>query len=194
MAKLNALSRLKRLLKRASDPYLALLNYRATPLPWCQRSPAELLMGRPLRTCIPQIKEQLVPKWSYLVEFRSLNQKFKQKQKRDFDKRHRAHSLEDIPEDTRVWITSEGDHVEGRVVSPANSPRSYVVDTPTGVVRRNRQHLNVAPEKSEDSESESNKPSTEQSQPNRIVTRSQTGTVVKPPERLYSLRGEMWQY
>ena len=190
----RAVQTVKRLLKRASDPYLALLNYRATPLPWCQRSPAELLMGRPLRTCIPQVKEQLVPKWPYLVEFRSLNQKFKLKQKRDFDKRHRAHSLEDIPEDTKVWITSEGDHVEGRVVSPANSPRSYVVDTPTGVLRRNRQHLNVAPERSEDSEPESNEQSTGQSQPSRIVTRSQTGTVVKPPERLYSLRGEMWQY
>ena len=125
------------------------------------------------------------------MEFRSLNQKFKQKQKRDFDKRHRTQSLENIPEDTKVWITSEGDRVKGRVVSPANSPRSYVVDTPSGVLRRNHQHLNVAPEKSEDSEPESNEQSTEQSQPNRIVTRSQTGTVVKLPERLYSLRGEM---
>ena len=110
---------------------------------------------------------------------------------------NRTQSLEDIPEDTKVWITSEGDRVEGRVVSPAKSPRSYVVDTPTGVVRRNRQHLNVDPEKTENPEPETN---TEQSQPqsqtepNRIVTRSQTGTVVKPPERLYSLRGEMWQY
>ena len=53
-----------------------------------------------------------------------------------------------------VWITSEDDQVEGRVVSPAKSPiaRSYVVDTPTGVVRRNRQHWNVAPEKTENSE------------------------------------------
>ena len=150
-------------------------------------------MGRPLRTNIPQVTEQLVPKWPYLVEFTSLNQKFKQKQKRDFDKRHRARSLEDIPEDTKVWITSEGDRVEGRVVSPANSPRSYVVDTP-GVLRRNRQHLNVAPEEPEDSELESNEQSTEQSQPSRIVITSQTGTVVKPPERLYRLRGEMWQY
>ena len=69
----------KRLLKRASDPYLALLNYRATPLPWCRRSPAELCMGRSLRTCLSQVQEQLVPKWPYLPEFRALNLKFKKK-------------------------------------------------------------------------------------------------------------------
>ena len=116
------------------------------------------------------------------MKFRSLNQKFKQKQKWDFDKHYRTQSQGDIPEDTKMWITSEGDQVEGRVVSPANSPRSYVVDTPTSVVRRNRQHLNVAPEKLGDSEPESNEHSTEQPQPNRIVTISQTGTFVKPPE------------
>ena len=90
-----------------------------------------------------------------------------------------------------MWITSEGDKVK---VSPAKSPRSYVIDTPTGIVRRNRQHLNVASQKPEDSEPESKEQSTEQSQPNQIVTRSQTGMVMKPPKRLYSLRGETWQY
>ena len=172
------------MLTRSSDPYIALLNYRATPLPWCQRSPAELLMGRRLRTRIPQVREQLVPRWPYLEKFRELNKKFKKKQKRDFDQRHRAKSLEDIPDDTKVWITSEGDRVDGRVISPANSPRIYIVDTPTGVVRRNHQHLNIAPRKPEKSEPETN---TEPSQPdnnsvpNRIVTRSQTGTLNQTP-------------
>ena len=40
----------KRLLKRSKDPYMALLSYRATPLPWCNLSPTELLMGRRIRT------------------------------------------------------------------------------------------------------------------------------------------------
>ena len=122
----------------------------------------------------------------YLMEFRSLNQKFKQKQKWDFDKRHRTQSQEDVPEDTKVWITLEGDQVEGRVVSHTNSPRNYVVDTPTGVVRQNRQHLNVDPEELGDSEPESNEHSTEQPQSNQIITRSRTGTFMKLPERLYS--------
>ena len=58
-----------------------------------------------------------------------------------------------------------------------------MVVTSTGVVRRNHQHLDVTLPKMETSESKTN----EQSQPNRIVTRSQTETLVKPPERLYSL-------
>ena len=43
----------KRLLKRSPDPHLALLSYRSTPFPWCNRSPSELLMGRRLRTTLP---------------------------------------------------------------------------------------------------------------------------------------------
>ena len=92
----------KQMLKQSSDPYLALLNYCATPLPWCKCSPAELLMGRCIRTRIPMLKEQLTPKWPYLPEFRRLNQKFKEKQKRDFDKRHRAKDSEVIADDSSL--------------------------------------------------------------------------------------------
>ena len=74
-------------------------------------------------------------------------------------------------------------------MSPANSPRSYLVDTPTGTIRRNRQHLNVAP--TQPSESTRTQTETEQSTDSettrRIVTRSQTGTVAA-----LCLKGEMW--
>ena len=56
----------KRMLKQSTDPYLATLNYRAIPSPWCKLSPAELLMGRRLRTQVPLIQEQLVFRWPYL--------------------------------------------------------------------------------------------------------------------------------
>ena len=36
-------------LKDADDP-LILLSYRATPFPWCGKSPAEMLMGRKIHT------------------------------------------------------------------------------------------------------------------------------------------------
>ena len=64
---------IKMLLKQSKDPYVALLNYRASPLPWCKCSPVELLMGRRLLTCIPRLPEQLQLTWSYLEEFRKLN-------------------------------------------------------------------------------------------------------------------------
>lgn len=73
----------KHLLKNADDPFLALLSYRSTPLPWCGMSPAELLMGRKIRTTLPQTTDSLVPQWPYLQEFRSANEEFKRKQKAD---------------------------------------------------------------------------------------------------------------
>ena len=40
------------LMEKSSDPYVAILSYRATPLPWCNLSTAELLLGRRLKTDI----------------------------------------------------------------------------------------------------------------------------------------------
>ena len=75
----------KRLLTKSTDRYMALLSYRATPLPWCNLSPAELLMGRRIRTTLPLSDEHLIPKWSYLQKFRKQNDEYKGKQKRQFD-------------------------------------------------------------------------------------------------------------
>jgi len=60
---------IKSLLKKSSDQYLALLAYRATPFPWCGYSPVELLMGRPLRTDVPQVTTQMIPQWPHLKSF-----------------------------------------------------------------------------------------------------------------------------
>ena len=61
---------IKAMLKKSSDPYLALLSYRATPLPWYQLSPAQLLMGRTLRTDVPQLSKSYQPEWTYLADFK----------------------------------------------------------------------------------------------------------------------------
>ncbi len=81
----------KRLLLNCSDPFMALLTYRATPLAWCGLSPAELSMGRQIRTTVPQpLKYLLVPTWGNLPEFRKNYAKYKEKQKSHFDQRHRV--------------------------------------------------------------------------------------------------------
>ena len=173
----------KRLLEKSSDPQLALLSYRSTPFAWCNLSPAELLMGRRLRANIPVLKSQLIPEWKYLEGFRDKNRTYKQKQKRNFDRHHGARALSSIPDNTDVWITSGDQPVAGRVVSPANAPRSYIVETPSGRVRRNRLHLNPMP----------NQPTVDQNQyPLRgpILTRTRTGTAIRPPVR-YTGEGDV---
>ena len=81
--------------------------YRSTPMPWCSLSPAELSMGRKLRTPLPLTDNQLIPQWPYLLEFRELNEKFKKRQEQDFNRRHRAQEIPALPDDSEVWVTSD---------------------------------------------------------------------------------------
>ena len=94
----------KRLLSNCSNPFMALLSYRATPLAWYGLSPAELSMGRQIRTTIPQPLKHLVPTWGHLQEFRKSYTKYKERQKSYFDHRHQAREALDIPNDTDVWV------------------------------------------------------------------------------------------
>jgi len=70
--------------------YMALLSYRTTPLPWCNLTPAELLMGRQLKTDVPLTKELLIPSWPHLTDFAEKDRRCKEKQKKDFDRHHNA--------------------------------------------------------------------------------------------------------
>ena len=91
----------KKLISNTDDPYLALLSYRATPLPWCGLSPAELLMGRRICTDVPQIKKYLTPDWPHLKDFRKKD-KYKLQQKQYYDQRHWTHTAVELPEGTLV--------------------------------------------------------------------------------------------
>ena len=62
---------IKKLFRKSEDIYQGLLSYRSTPLPWCNLSPAELLMGHRLRTLLPSTDKQLIPQWNYLPECES---------------------------------------------------------------------------------------------------------------------------
>ena len=131
----------KRLLQDADDSFMALLNYRSTPFPSCGLSPSELLYGRHLRTTLPQLDTKLIPAWPYLSDFRCNDQKLKQQQKIHYDRRHRTRLVPPLEEGSQVWITSGDQHTKGTIASEANTPRSYIVNTPSGQLRRNRRHL-----------------------------------------------------
>ena len=187
----------RHLLKQSTDPYLALLIYRATPLLGCNLSPAELSMGSHLRTLVPQTDVLLIPQWTYLDNFQKRNRIEKASQIKHYNAAHCVKTHPDIPDNPPVWITTEGGPVEGIVVSQADRPRSYVVETPTGRVERNRYNIRVKPSATEGNELDQlNQPqdSSEQSSPGvrlnptfdttpkRILTRSQTGTAIHNPD------------
>ena len=83
---------------------------------------------------------------------------------------------------------SENEPVQGRVVSPANRPKLYVVETPTGPVEGNRSQLQVIP----NAERAKNSPQsgttagseteTQPEPPRRIMTRSRTGIKISKPK------------
>ncbi|KAF3861250.1 hypothetical protein F7725_000026 [Dissostichus mawsoni] len=62
----------------------------------------------------------------------------------NFNKRHRVRDLSQLTPGQPVWITDTKS--QGTVVSSHSAPRSYIVDGPSGTIRRNRHHLVPFPE------------------------------------------------
>ena len=128
----------KALLHGSKDPYIALLNYRATPLA-NGYSPSELLMNRKLRTKLPVMPITLhstVPNPNDLKEYET---QYRAKQKSNFDKRHAAKPLPLLREGDEVYVP---DREEFGVVEKQVHDRSYEVSTPSGSFRRNSTQMN----------------------------------------------------
>ena len=102
----RAVKTVKKLLKGSKDPHLALLSYRATPLPWCNQSPAQLLMGRNIRANLPVSNTLLKPKWPDLTLFCKQDACYKGKMKKHYDRRHCARELPPLEEDMPVYVTN----------------------------------------------------------------------------------------
>ena len=61
--------------------------------------------------------------------FQQIDKKYKSKQKSNYDRCHRAHSLPDLADDTPFWIRTEDSQQRGTIISTSNEPRSYIVST-----------------------------------------------------------------
>lgn len=138
----RAVQTVKNLLKKAKDPYMALMCYRSTPL-HNGHSPAELLMGRRIRSTVPCHPSQLLPAWPDMAEVRRKEEENKNNQKKYYDKHHGVQNLQPLEMDKRVFIPDL--KVYGTVNKEAEEPRSYRVDTPSGEIRRNRGDLKPIP-------------------------------------------------
>ena len=135
----------KALFKKGEDPYLALLAYRNTAL-GNGKSPAELLMGRSLRTNLPS-----VPKVQQGVdEMAERERVYRQRMKTNHDERHKAKALMTPTPGTEVLVRDMQRY--GTVTDV--SDRSVTVQTPRGTVRRNQRDLVTRSAESGDNSSE----------------------------------------
>ena len=129
----------KSILTKVTDPYLGLLSYRATPLA-NGYSPAELLMGRKLCSTIPMLPEMYKPSLPPHSKTLQKEQLYRSKQQKHFNKRHRARQLKALQTSNQVWIP---EFQQQATVLHEVAPRSHLVQTPRGRMRRNRQHLTL---------------------------------------------------
>ena len=153
-------------------------------------------MGRRLRTTVPVHSSQLIPRLPRASQLRE-KEKIRERQQRNFDKRHRASELTPLQPGDCVWIPDT--ESEGTVTGETN-PRTYTVRTPSGSLRRNRRHLISLPHNGDragddssvtssatvtsqgDSASVTLLSTSPESSADQRCTRS--GRVIRPPDRL----------
>lgn len=116
----------KRILQKASeegsDWHLSLLEYRNTPIPGLNFSPAEILMSRMCRTRIPMKMSLLAPRLAEGIREKLI--KRSQRAKYDYDKNSTKRSIDMSPGDNIVY-QKNGRWEKGRILSSATRPRSF---------------------------------------------------------------------
>ncbi|XP_055923337.1 uncharacterized protein K02A2.6-like [Eupeodes corollae] len=124
-----------------TDPYVSLLHYRTISkgnLP----SPSELLMSRKLRTKIPAMSENYLPK---SIDYQEVEKELKnnnEKSKALYDKTSK--SLKPLNKGQKVHYkkTPTSYWTPGIVINKCQEPKSYVIEDNQGnTYRRNRQHI-----------------------------------------------------
>ena len=124
----------------------ALLAYRATPLE-SGFSPAQLLLGRRTKSKLPCLNSWLEPEWPSTEAVKQKEVELKERQAKNFDERHGVRLQKHLDEGQRVWIPDM--KREGKVVGPAETPRSYIIESEGGRLRRNRRDIAILPKKNE---------------------------------------------
>jgi transposase InsO family protein len=131
-------SMLVKTLDTKGDPNLAIIDYNNTPKVGL-KAPAQMLMGRLLKTVIPVPKETLKPIFPTSESVISLREN-QEKQKKYYNKS--ARPLRDLNENENVYMQrGKRDWVQGKVIQKHPMPKSYIVKNENGTYRRNRIHL-----------------------------------------------------
>lgn len=134
----------KRILQKNIHLHYALLQYRNAPIPHLGYSPAQLLMGRALRTRIPVVEEKLFPTLvdRALVHERKLRQQSSQKYYHD----RGASTLPPLQVGDEIYFKKELTDTQwkpGVVTSVGPNPRAYAVqdNESHGQYLRNRRFI-----------------------------------------------------
>jgi len=133
-------SMLKKVEESREDVYLALLDYRNTPINGV--SPAQALMNRLLKSTIPTTADNLKPALINHDDFITRREEQQTKQCKYYNRT--AHELPPLQsnEEVRFKKTPKSEWEPAIVVERHDTPRSYVVKTEDGgVYRRNRKHI-----------------------------------------------------
>ncbi|XP_035658200.1 uncharacterized protein K02A2.6-like [Branchiostoma floridae] len=126
-----------------SDPNLAMLAIRTTPIKPGMKSPAELLNGRKYKDILPT----KVPPPLDQEETRAKLEKAQQAAKQHYDTQ--AKNLPELAKGQSIHVQDpiRKTWSPGKVNDKATTPRSYVVETDAGrQLRRNRVHIRPTPE------------------------------------------------
>lgn len=135
----RAVQTAKNILKKNANPYLGLLAYRSAPLR-NGLTPSEILMSRKIRTKLPVLPDNLVPKECNKENLLEKEENYREKYSRNFNNHHRIQKLPVLQTGDKVYVRDQERY--GEVTERLNQPRSYKVLTDTGsVIRRNRRSL-----------------------------------------------------
>ena len=127
-------------LSEGKELALVLMNHRATPMNGLL-SPAEMLMGRRIRTFIPAHPSTLLPHYPHTVLQRNLQSR-QQVQHKHADQH--ARQLLPLTKNMPVWFWHGKKWEKAVVTQVGPEPRRYTVTAANGqVYRRNRRHLRV---------------------------------------------------
>ena len=146
-------------------------------------------MGHKMRTDVPQLSTEFIPKCPYLHAFKEKDAMLKKK-KSNYDRSHRTRSQHPLDTGTAVWIQTGDASTPGQVITTAKIPRSYLVSTQSGVLCQNRHHLIIRPENPQDIDGDisganpTTEPTVNMPVRQQIMTHSRTGTGILPPDIL----------
>ena len=147
----RAVQTVKGLWRKNEDKYLALLDYRTTPLDGINLSPAQLLMGRRPRNKLPAPRSLLAPAYnSQDIRQRMKVEKVRQKFYHDKPTTRELSAFRPGDQVRMAPLPGTREWKPAVVVGHHASPRSYLVQSEGNIYRRNRRHLHRSTQRAND--------------------------------------------